>query len=95
VNPYPNDATEKGKITFDVYSLVPYPMTDANYFNCSDQFLNGVQYKASSLLAMKFLGDFNLSQVYMQEYEAIRRRLLVADSSLPTGGYNLFRGKRR
>lgn len=95
LNPYPNDATERNKITFDVYKLVSFPSSDTNYFSCSDQFLNLVQYKASSLFAMKFLSDIGVADSYNGQYENLRRKMLVRDNSLPSGGYSIFRGRRR
>ena len=95
VNPYPNDATERNKITFDVYKLVSYPVSDSSNFSCSDQLLNLVQYKASALLALKFLGDAALAENFEGLYEKFRRKIIIADSGYPTGGYNIFRGKRR
>jgi hypothetical protein len=95
VNPYPNDSTERNKITFDVYKLVAYPSTDSNYFTCSDQFLTVIEYKAASLFALKFLGDINLSRELAGLSEVQRRRNLVNDNNLPSGGYYLHRGRRR
>lgn len=95
VNPYPNDSTERDKITFDVYKLVSYPATDANYFSCSDQLLTVVEHKAASLFALKFLGDPGMSREFAALAEIQRRRNLVNDNNLPSGGYYLHRGRRR
>jgi len=95
VNPYPNDATERDKIHFDVYKMVTYPSTDSNYFSCSDQFLTVIEYKAASLFALKFLNDINTSREFAGLSEVQRRRNLVNDNSLPSGGYYLHRGSRR
>jgi hypothetical protein len=94
VNPYPNDATERGKITFDVFKVVAYPASDSTTFTCSDQFLNLVQYKASALLALKFLSDANMAQIFDGTYDNNKRKLLVSDT-YPSGGYTIFRGGRR
>lgn len=95
VNPYPNDSTERDKVSFDVFKLVAFPNTDNNTFSCSDQLLNLVQYKASALFGLKFLSDMNQFQAFDAQYESLRRKMLVSDSALPSGGYTIFRGRRR
>lgn len=95
VNPYPNDATEQGKITFDVYKLLELPTLDSDVFSCSDQLLNVVQHKAASLMAIKFLSDYNLAKVFDEKSEKNRRTLMVSDSGYPSSGYTLFRDGRR
>jgi hypothetical protein len=94
VNPYPNDTTERSKISVDAFSMIQYPTSDGSYFECSDQMLNAVELKAASFYALKFTGDAQLSSVFNNEYETARRKLLQANASTPTGGYNLFRSQR-
>lgn len=94
VNPYPNDATERAKVKFDVYRVLDYPGSDSSYFSCSDQFLNLVQTKATSLFALKYLSDRDAWNTWDAEYEKLKRKLLVYSTGLPSGGYNMYRGRR-
>jgi hypothetical protein len=94
VNPYPNDATERAKVTFDIYFYVAVPTQDTDYFGCSDQFLNLIQAKASSLFSLKYLADQNLYRSFDAEFEKLRRKQLVYQAGYPAGGYTMFKGRR-
>lgn len=94
VNPYPNDATEKAKITFDVYKPVSMPISDSAGFGCSDFMLNLIQAKATSLFAMKYTGDPVATKMWDDEYEKLRRKMLVYSTGLPSGGYSMYKGRR-
>jgi hypothetical protein len=94
VNPYPNDGTEQAKLTFDVYSFPPVPTNDSDTFTCSDFFVNLVQMKSTSLFSLKYLGDVQMHKLWDDEYEKLRRKQLVYQTGLPSGGYTMFRGRR-
>ena len=68
VNPYPTNTLGKSKVYFEVYSLVSIPVADTSNFNCSDTFLNLVQYKATELFSLKHLNDVNTSGVFSAYY---------------------------
>ena len=94
MNPYPTSAGEKAKINVEVYKYPPVPTNDTDYFACSDQFLNLIQYKASSLFALKYLSDPTGYRAFDMEFEKLRRKQLVYATGLPSGGYTMYRGRR-
>jgi hypothetical protein len=94
VNPYPTSVVEKSYINVEVYKYPPVPVNDTDYFACSDQFLNLIQYKASSLFALKYLSDPSGYKAFDMEFEKLRRKQLVYATGLPSGGYTMYRGRR-
>jgi hypothetical protein len=95
VNPYPTSVVERSYINVEVYKYPSVPVNDTDYFACSDQFLNLIQYKAASLFALKYLSDPTGYRAFDMEFEKLRRKQLVYGTGLPSGGYTMYRGARR
>ncbi len=94
LSPYPTDATEQGKIFVEYYYIPSIPSTDNDSYTPSDRWMRMVELRASSLFALKFVGDYNLHQVFNVEYTQLKRNLSKRDVGLPSGGYSMYAGRR-
>lgn len=93
VNPYPNDATERSKVFFEIYRYPEVPTGDTDVFNVTDLLLNLIQYKMSELLAIKHLNDTEQAAVYGSLYNKLKQTLIVSQNGTPS--YNMYQGRRR
>jgi len=94
VNPYPSNAVERAKIEFETINKIPLPSGDSNFFQCSDSLLELILLKAGELLAQRYLEDVNAATLLNNNYTILFKSMIVHQSGTPTGGYNLYRGRR-
>ena len=94
VNPYPADADAQATVFFEYFIVPVVPATDAGVYGVPDRWMRMIELRASALFALKHQANEKLHTLYNREYMELKRKLLSNDTGLPSGGNNMYRGRR-
>ncbi len=95
LHPYPTDSAGQASVKFDVQKYLTPPALPSSTFPLPEQAMSLIYYKASSLMALKHLGDGGTAQAFLSLYEGELNKYKQDQGVHPAKGLNMYSRSRR